>query len=102
MQRYEMMKRNKGSGKSIIAAARKLATVIWHMLSGNAGFDAALMLDRKLADKAAAMHDAAVGRETDAFADTETEAALQAVTREYVIRMDKPPALPVKKRLKVG
>jgi transposase len=55
MRRYEMMKQNKGSGKSIIATARKLATIIWHMLSKDEEFDSALMLDRDLEKKASSM-----------------------------------------------
>jgi transposase len=61
MQQYDVMKRNKGSGKSIIATARKLATIIWHMLSGDAEFDVSLMTDRKLTKKAAAMQEASTG-----------------------------------------
>jgi transposase len=55
MQRYEVMKQNKGSGKSIIATARKLATIIWTMLSKDEEFDSALMVDRGLMKKAASM-----------------------------------------------
>lgn len=32
MQKYEYMKKNKGSGKTIIAAARKMAETVWSML----------------------------------------------------------------------
>jgi len=39
MQRYDYMKTHKGSGKSIIAAARKLAEIVWVMLSNNNDFD---------------------------------------------------------------
>ena len=39
MQRYDHMKTHKGSGKSIIAAARKLAEIVWAMLSNNNDFD---------------------------------------------------------------
>ena len=39
MQRYDYMKTHKGSGKSIIAAARKLAEIVWAMLSNNNDFD---------------------------------------------------------------
>ena len=39
MQRYEYMKKNKGSGKSIVAAARKLAEIVWAMLSDKKDFD---------------------------------------------------------------
>jgi len=55
MQRYEAMKASKGSGKSIIAAARKMATIIWHMLSKGVEFDLSLMLDKKLEKKSEAM-----------------------------------------------
>ena len=39
MQRYDYMKTHKGSGKSIIGAARKLAEIVWAMLSNNNDFD---------------------------------------------------------------
>ena len=39
MQRYEYMKKNKGSGKSIVVAARKLAEIVWAMLSDKKDFD---------------------------------------------------------------
>ncbi len=55
MQRYEMMKQSKGSGKSIIATARKIATIIWQMLSRETEFDINQMVDRKLARKAESM-----------------------------------------------
>ena len=55
MERYEMMKKNKGSGKTIIATARKLAVIIWHMLTEDVGFDLGKMVDRKLAKKSEAM-----------------------------------------------
>lgn len=32
MQKYEHMKKNKGSGKTIVAAARKMAETVWNML----------------------------------------------------------------------
>ena len=51
MQNYEMMKRNKGSGKSIIATARKIATIIWHMLNEDTQFNLGLMTDPKLLEK---------------------------------------------------
>ncbi len=38
MQRYEYMKTNKGSGKSIVAAARKMAEIVWAMLSDKKRF----------------------------------------------------------------
>ena len=47
MKRYAEMKRNKGSGKSIIASARKVAVMIWHMLSEDKEVEEGLMSDAK-------------------------------------------------------
>jgi transposase len=55
MQRYEAMKKSKGSGRSIIATARKLAVIIWNMLTEGVAFDEKKMVDKKLAKKAEAM-----------------------------------------------
>ena len=57
------MKKSKGSGKAIIATARKIAVVIWNMLTGDAEFDIGLMVDSKLAKKAESMSGAAGGVE---------------------------------------
>ncbi|MBR1721139.1 MAG: IS110 family transposase [Treponema sp.] len=43
MQRYEYMKKNKGSGKSIISGARKTAEIVWALLSYKTDFDAEKM-----------------------------------------------------------
>ena len=43
MQSYEYMKKTKGSGKSIVAAARKMAEIVWTMLSDGQDFDAVKM-----------------------------------------------------------
>ena len=55
MQRYEAMKKSKGSGKSIIATARKIAMIIWNMLTDDTEFDVGLMVNRKLSKKAESM-----------------------------------------------
>ena len=55
MQRYEAMKKSKGSGRSITATARKVAVIIWHMLSEEEEFDIREMVDRKLEKKSKAM-----------------------------------------------
>ena len=55
MQRYEAMKKSKGSGRAIIATARKMAVVIWNMLTRDVEFDIGLMVDRKLAKKSESM-----------------------------------------------
>jgi len=39
MRKYEQMKKHKGSGKSIIATARKLSTIIYMMLKNGEPFD---------------------------------------------------------------
>jgi len=59
MERYEAMKKSKGSGRTIIATARKVATIIWHMLNENTEFDIGQMVDRKLAKKSDDMSDSA-------------------------------------------
>jgi len=52
MNQYRTMKKSKGSGKSIIATARKLSKIIWFMLTYNKPFNPGLMLDMNLYDKA--------------------------------------------------
>jgi transposase len=59
MERYEAMKKSKGTGKSITATARKVAVIIWHMLTEDKEFDVSLMTDRKTKKKAASMSGAA-------------------------------------------
>jgi len=50
MQRYEFMKKSKSHpGIKIVAAARKISTIIWHMLNEDAVFEVEKMVDRKLA-----------------------------------------------------
>jgi transposase len=51
MLRFEAMKRGKGSGRTIIATARKMATIIWHMLSEDVEFNLEWMHDKKLIKK---------------------------------------------------
>ena len=46
MQRYEYMKKNKGSGKSIIVTARKMAEIVWAMLSNKKDFDEQKMIGK--------------------------------------------------------
>ena len=57
MERYELLKKNKGSGRTIIATARKLATIIWHMLTEEVEFDMGQMIDHKLLRKSVAMRE---------------------------------------------
>jgi hypothetical protein len=55
MQRHEAMKKHKIPGKAVIAAARKAAVIVWHMLSEEAVLDIGKMVDRKLAKKSGEM-----------------------------------------------
>jgi transposase len=48
MGRYAAMKKEKGSGKAIIATARKLSKIMWYMLRNDVPFDPARMTDLKL------------------------------------------------------
>lgn len=43
MRQLDYMKKNKGSGKSIIAAARKMAEMMWALLTEKQDFDAKKM-----------------------------------------------------------
>ena len=58
MGRYDRLKEHKGSGKSIIATARKVSTIVWHMLSKNEPFNIELMTDKRLDKTAYAMRQA--------------------------------------------
>lgn len=58
MRRYDHLKKIKGSGKSIIASARKLSEIIWHMLRKMEPFDATRMQDPNLFRKSIEMQTA--------------------------------------------
>ena len=60
MERYSRMKSHKGSGRTIIATARKLSEIIWHMLRENQPFDEARMKNPELRRKAMEMQAAAL------------------------------------------
>jgi transposase len=95
MQRYELLKKAKGSGKSIIATARKIAVIIWHMLSENVEFDMSQMIDPQLAKKTQSMRGAVVmNKESWIEVKRESESASESEEGEI------PPALPVKKEKK--
>jgi len=58
MERYEAMKRAKGSGKSIIATARKMSKIVWFMLTREEEFNVGLMTDNSLEKKIDSMRTA--------------------------------------------
>lgn len=59
MARYDRLKKNKGSGRSIIATARALSEIIWYMLERNEPFDEARMKNPDIRRKAMEMQTAA-------------------------------------------
>jgi hypothetical protein len=76
MERHEELKRRAGSGKSIIATARKVAVIIWHMLKADEEFNLAFMVDRKLAEKAAKMSEKTLSGEQAAASDNSGPAVM--------------------------
>ena len=61
MKRYDRLKQQKGSGRSIIATARMLAEILWHMLTHHEPFDEARMKDQRLYKKSLEMQATAFG-----------------------------------------
>ncbi len=59
MERYDRLKRAKGSGRSIIATARALSEIIWYLLNRNEPFDEARMKNPEIRRKAMEMQAAA-------------------------------------------
>jgi len=55
MERYTAMKQEKGTGRTIVATARKLSKIIWCMLTADEPFDPSLMIDKRLKQKADSM-----------------------------------------------
>jgi transposase len=97
MERYEAMKERKGTGKTIVATARKMAVIIWHMLSEGVAFDLAQMVERKLARKAEAMSAGAAMAEAAIAAK-----AVPAVREPFVLHSTQTTGVAGKKRKKVG
>ena len=77
MQRYEMMKKAKGSGKSIIATARKIATIVWRMLKEEESFNIDKMVDKKLEIKAQSMRQASESLNQTACLTQEKESPVE-------------------------
>jgi len=97
MQRYEAMKKAKGSGRTIIATARKLSTIIWHMLSEEVVFDIGMMVDRKLARKSEAMSNS--GRLVE---ETIFEKQEKPISKKIIGKGKKKPGVARRKRNKAG
>ena len=65
IKRYDLLKQSKGSGKAIIATARKIAVMIWHMLSREEEFQLERMTDPKLVKKSEIMRKIMGGKEDE-------------------------------------
>jgi transposase len=96
MEQYDAMKPFKGTGKTVVATARKVAVIIWHMATGDVGFDFSLMTNRKLAAKAESMSAAALHGHTlsaDAAALAQEAAAAEpqsSVTKQSMLNNSMP------------
>ena len=60
MSRYEVLKKRKGSGKSIVATARKLSKIIWVLLQNDMDYDSSKMHDKKLINITKTMREVAL------------------------------------------
>ena len=94
MRRYEILKSSKGSGKSIIATARKMAVIIWHMLTEDVPFDILQMVDRETEKKAQSMRGATVVLDKETWTEVERQEPILQIKNKREGR--KTPALPVK------
>jgi transposase len=64
MLRYRQIKQRHGSGKAIIATARKLSTIVWTLLTEDKEYDAAVLDDPALRSLAQAMSEEALAIHT--------------------------------------
>lgn len=60
MSRYEVLKKRKGSGKSIVATARKLTKIIWTLLQNDTKYDPLRMKGTELLDITKQMREVAL------------------------------------------
>ena len=97
MERHEMMKKNKIAGVAIIATARKIATIIWHMLSEDVEFDIERMTSKKGAKKTASESES-VRLAKIALAKRQEKSKAS----EAGIKKDRKPGVASEKRKKAG
>ena len=102
MQRYEAMKAAKGSGKSIIATARKIAVIIWEMLSANVEFDLKKVTDQKLEKKAESMRKQTKVEDNAVIEEQEIISLTKNEIRLTVDKKNKKTGVARKKLLKAG
>jgi len=101
MQRYVGMKKSKGSGKAIIATARKIAMIVWNMLTEDVEFDLGLMVDKKLAKKSVSMS-GSVGLANKALTERKPVESVEKKKGKGVKKSVKKPGVAREKRKKVG
>ena len=99
MERYEAMKKSKGSGRTIIATARKVAKIIWHMLNEDVEFDISQMVDKKLARKSELMSGIAQKAESSLVEEAMLEKQDQRVSKN-IHEMDKKKTGVARKKVK--
>jgi transposase len=102
MERYEAMKKSKGPGRTIIATARKVSTIIWHMLTDGVEFDIGQMVDKKLAKKSGQMSEVRQKSESALVEETMLEKADRPVSKKTVGESKKKTGVARKKMKKVG
>jgi transposase len=102
MERYEAMKKSKGSGRTIIAAARKVAAIIWHMLTEDKEFDIGQMADKKPSKKSEQMNEVTQTADTTLVEEAMLEKQDQPVSKKTLGNSKKKPGVARKKMKKVG
>ena len=97
MERYVALKASKGSGRAIIATARKIAMIIWHMLNDETEFNVGLMVDQKLSKKAERM-----SKIVNLSEKTNIDGEKKSVVQRNKDKLKKKPGVVRKKIKKIG
>jgi len=97
MQRHEVLKKHKIPGVAIVASARKVAVIIWHMLSEDAAFDVSRMIDQK-----AAKQSEAADRSLRLVKEALAEKKETPVVKKIGTKSEKKTGVASKKKRKVG
>jgi len=98
IKRYDFIKQSKGSGKAIIATARKIAVMIWHILTREEVFKLERMTDPKLVKKSEAMRKT-MGDKTE---EPQIEIQEKPVKVQKSKKVIKKPGVASRKKKKVG
>jgi len=98
IKRYDLIKQSKGSGKAIIATARKIAVMIWHMLTREEMFQLERMTDPKLVKKSEVMRKTMGGM----IEESHIEIQEKPVKAQNSVRIVKKTGVARDKKKKVG